>query len=92
MYNRDIGVGLEVMILFKNGIAAASVLPTPVGAISKTFFPEEILGHASSCAGVGLSKPLLAKAFAKDCSILIRRNLNLLKIRFLLFPNRLIHF
>src|SRR4051794_35188094 len=35
---------------------AASVLPEPVGAAIRTFFPSLIAGQASACAGVGAPK------------------------------------
>ena len=41
---------------------AASVLPDPVGAAIRTFFPSRMRGHPSRCGGVG-SPSRLANQF-----------------------------
>ena len=42
---------------------AASVLPTPVGAINRTLEPEAIVGQAADWARVGSARPLSSRAF-----------------------------
>ncbi len=48
--------------LLKMGRMTASVLPVPVGAMSRTFLPASISGNASVCGKVGSVKPSIASA------------------------------
>src|SRR5712691_3806288 len=48
---------LASMSLSSTGRMAASVLPVPVGAISRTFSPLRIAGIASCCIGLASRKP-----------------------------------
>ncbi len=44
------------------GRKAASVFPVPVGAMSKTFLPDRIIGIVLVCGIVGSANPLLLKS------------------------------
>ena len=63
------------------GRRTASVLPEPVGAISRTLAPFMIFGMAADCGGVGVLNPDSARAsrivverFSKACSDRVSTN------------------
>ena len=80
---------------------AASVFPTPVGAIRSTFDPESITGQVEDWASVGSERPLLSNAAKSlvfifitlnQLNFLIHQSPILLKFPLLLWPSLPDHF
>ena len=70
---------------------AASVLPTPVGAINKTFFLEFITGQVDDCARVGSDSPRLSRAASNLGLIFIAVDqLSSLILQILILPESLL--
>jgi len=57
------GLSASSMNLLKIGRKAASVLPVPVGAINRTFFPSRIGGIALVWGSVGFMNPFSSTIF-----------------------------
>ncbi len=62
MYRTVIGLDSRSSNLWNKGTIAASVLPTPVGAINRTLPPASISGHVEDWAKVGSERLRSSKA------------------------------